>query len=49
MKYVKYVLGMKKNLVSVTMLEEKGYDVVLSKGKVFLRHITMRQVKQIGS
>ena len=31
------------------MLEDKGYDVVFSKGKVFLRQITMRQVKQIGS
>eukprot|EP00253_Pinus_taeda_P004796 PITA_04796 len=42
---VKYVLGSKKNLISVVMLEEKGYDVVVSKGKVFLRHITTRQVK----
>ena len=31
------------------MLEDKGYDVVFSKGNVFLRHITTRQVKQIGS
>ena len=46
---VKYVLGLKKNLVSVAMLEDKGYDVVFSKGKVFLRHITTRQVKQIDS
>ena len=36
---VKYVSGLKKNLVSVAMLEDKGYDVVFSKGKVFLRHI----------
>ena len=35
---VKYVPGLKKNLVSVAMLEDKGYDVVFSKGKVFLRH-----------
>ena len=46
---MKYVPRLKKNLVSVTMLEDKGYDVVFSKGKVFLRHITTRQVKQIGS
>ena len=46
---VKYVPRLKKNLVSVVMLEEKGYDVVFSKGKAFLRHITMRQVKHIGS
>ena len=34
-----YVPGLKKNLVSVTMLEDKGYDVVFNKGKAFLRHI----------
>jgi len=39
---VKYVFGLKKNLVSVTMLEGKGYNVVFSKGKVLLRHITTR-------
>eukprot|EP00253_Pinus_taeda_P008813 PITA_08813 len=39
---VKYVPRLKKNLVSIAMLEDKGYDVVFSKGKVFLRHITMR-------
>eukprot|EP00253_Pinus_taeda_P025116 PITA_25116 len=38
---VKYVPGLKKNLVSVAMLEDKGYDVVFSKGKAFLRHIAM--------
>eukprot|EP00253_Pinus_taeda_P027390 PITA_27390 len=37
---VKYVPGWMKNLVSVAMLEDKGYDVVFSKGKAFLRHIT---------
>ena len=47
--YVKYVPGLNKNCVSIAMLEEKGYNVVFSKGKVFLRHITTRQVKQIGS
>ena len=46
---VKYVPRLKKNLISVMMLENKGYDVVFSKGKVFLKHITTRQVKQIGS
>eukprot|EP00253_Pinus_taeda_P036139 PITA_36139 len=43
-----YVPGLKKNLVSVRMLEDKGYDVVFSKGKVFLRHIAMGQTKRIG-
>ena len=46
---VKYVPGLKRNLVSIAMLEDKGYDVVFSKGKVFLRHIITRHVKQIGS
>ena len=45
---VMYVPGLKKNLASVAMLEEKGYDVVFSKGKVFLRHIAMGWTKRIG-
>ena len=45
---VKYVPGLKKNLVSVAMLEDKGYDVVFSKGKVFLRHIGTGQTKRVG-
>jgi len=40
---VKYVPGLKKNLVSITMLEDKGYDVVFSKGKAFLRNISTGQ------
>lgn len=27
------VPGLRKNLVSITMLEDKGYDVIFSKGK----------------
>lgn len=45
---VKYVPGLKKNLVSVTMLEKKGCDVVFSKGKAFLRHIATGHTKRIG-
>eukprot|EP00253_Pinus_taeda_P036127 PITA_36127 len=45
---VKYVPGLKKNLVSIALLEDKGYDVVFSKGKVFLRHIGTGQTKRIG-
>eukprot|EP00253_Pinus_taeda_P014978 PITA_14978 len=44
---VKYVPGLKKNLVSVATLEDKGYDVVFSKGKVFLRQIATGQTKRI--
>ena len=48
LKDVMHVPGLKKNLVSVAMLEDKGYDVVLSEGKSFLRHKTMGQTKRIG-
>jgi len=46
---VKYVLRLKRNLVSIVMLEGRGYDVVFSKGMVFVRHIITIQVKQISS
>ena len=36
LKDVMHVPGLKKNLVSVTMLEDRGYDIVLSDGKYFL-------------
>ena len=43
-----YVPGLKKYLVSISMLEDRGYDVIFSNGKVFLRHIATGQVKRIG-
>jgi len=43
-----YVPRLKKNSVYVSMLEDRGYDVIFSKGKVFLQHIAMGQVKKIG-
>jgi hypothetical protein len=43
-----HVLGLKKNLVLVAMLEDKGYDVVFNSGKDFLLHKKMGQVKRIG-
>ena len=36
LKEVMHVPGLKKNLISVAMLEDKGYDVVFSEGKAFL-------------
>ena len=45
---VMYVPGLKKNLVSFTMLEDRCYDMIFLKGKAFLRHIAMGQVKKIG-
>jgi len=43
-----YVPKLKKNLVSIAMLEDRGYDVIFSKGKVFLKHIATGQVNKIG-
>ena len=37
LKEVMHVPGLKKNLISVAMLEDKGYDVVFSEGKAFLQ------------
>ena len=48
LRHVMYVLGLKKNLVFVSMFEDKGYYVIFSKGKVFLCHIAIREVKRIG-
>ena len=36
LKDVMHVPGLKKNLVSVAMLEDRGYDVVFNEGKAFL-------------
>ena len=43
-----HVLGLKKNLISVAMLEDKGYDVVFSKGKAFLFCKTTSETQKIG-
>eukprot|EP00253_Pinus_taeda_P008777 PITA_08777 len=40
--------GLKNNIVSIAMIEDKGYDVVFSLGKVFLKHINTGQTKKIG-
>ena len=48
LKNVMHFPGLKKNLVSVAMLEDKGYDVVFSEGKSFLRYKTTVQTKNIG-
>ena len=47
-KDVMHVPGLKKKLVSVVMLEDRGYEVVFSDGKYFLRHKTKGQTKRIG-
>ena len=48
LKYVMHVPGLKKNLVSVAMLEDRGYDVVFSEGKAFLRYKTTGQARRLG-
>ena len=47
LKYVMHVTGLKKNLVLVAMLEDRGYDVVYGDGKAFLQHKKMGQDKRI--
>eukprot|EP00253_Pinus_taeda_P007797 PITA_07797 len=45
---VMHVLGLKKNLIFVAMLEDKGYDAVFNKGKAFLRSKTTGETRTIG-
>ena len=48
LKDVMHVPGLKKNLISVAMLEDKGYDVVFSEGKAFLRSKKTGETRKIG-
>ena len=48
LKEVMHVPGLKKNLISVAMLEDKGYDVVFNKGKAFLRSRAIGETRRIG-
>ena len=43
-----HVPGLKKNLISMAMLEDKGYDVAFSKGKDFLRNKATGETRRIG-
>ena len=45
LKDVMFVLGLKKNIIFVVVLEHCGYDVIFSKGEPFLRLIATGQVK----
>ena len=47
LKEVMHVPGLKKNLISMTMLEDKGYDVFLSEGKAFLGSKTTGETRRI--
>ena len=33
--------------MSIVVLEDHGYDMIFNKGKTFMRHIAMRDVKNI--
>lgn len=48
LKDVLYVPSLKKNLVFVSTPEDKGYDVIFSKGKPYLKHLASGAMKQIG-
>ena len=48
LKEVMHVPGLRKNLISVAMLEDKGYDVVFSEGKAFLRSKATCETQRIG-
>jgi len=48
LKEVMHVPRLKKNLISVAMLEDKGYDVVFSEGKAFLCSKTTGETRKIG-
>ena len=43
-----HVPGLKKNLISMEILEDKGYDVVFSEGKAFLRSKATGETWRIG-
>lgn len=45
LKDAMFVPSLKKNLVFIAILEDRGYNVIFSKGKAFLKHIATRQVK----
>lgn len=48
LKEVMHVPRLKKNLIFVAMLEDKGYDVVFSEGKAFLHSKTTGETRKIG-
>jgi hypothetical protein len=48
LKNVLHVPSLKKNLVSIAMLEDKGYDVTFNSENAYLQHKATGQVKKIG-
>lgn len=41
LKDVMFIQGLKKNIISIAILEDRGHDAIFSKGKEFLSHIAM--------
>jgi len=48
LKDVMFIQGLKKNIVSIAVLEDHGYNLILNKGNVFLRYIAIGKVNQWG-
>lgn len=48
LRYVLYVPGLRQNLVSIDTLEDKGYDIIFSRGKAYLQHLAYGCNKNIG-
>ena len=48
LKEVMHIQGLKNNLIFVALLEDKGYDVVFSEGKDFLRCKETGETRRIG-
>ena len=44
-----YVPNLRKNLVSIVVLEDRGYEAMFKKGNFFLKHLATGQVKKIDS
>lgn len=42
LKNVMYVLGVKKILIFVVVLEDRGYDVMFNREEAYLKHVTTR-------
>lgn len=45
---VLFITRINNNIFSIALLEDHGYDVIVRKGKVFLRHMVTGQVKNIN-
>ena len=45
LKDVMFIPGLKKNIIYVAVLEDRGYDVIFNKEKAFMRDIATRQGK----